>query len=98
MGQRVFLTKSRELIVCDHCEFVSQCDLRGPDDSRCPHHYELYTGETEIMTIDIATETNRIIKIKTEEKEMRGEGGSPVVKKKAFFVDRTPWHVLFSNI
>ena len=50
------------------------------------------------MIIDIATETNRIVKVKTEEREMRGEGGSPVVKKKAFFVDRTPWHVLFSNI
>ena len=68
------LVKSRELIVCDHCEYVAQCDLVGPEDHSCPHHYKLYTEETEIMTIDIATEPNRIVKIKTEEREMRGGG------------------------
>lgn len=66
----MLLDKSRELIVCDHCEYVAQCDLVGPEDRSCPKHYDLYAGDTEIMTIEIAEETNRIIKVKTEEQEI----------------------------
>ena len=60
---------SRELIACDHCEYVAHCDLKGPVDSTCPHHYEIYSRKVEVMTIKVAEETNRIIKIMTPERE-----------------------------
>jgi hypothetical protein len=41
--------KSKEVIVCDHCEYVGQCDLVGPEDRSCPKHYELYNKDTKIM-------------------------------------------------
>lgn len=70
MVQRGTLVQSRELIVCDHCEYVTQCDLRGPEDLSCPKHYDLYTEGIEIMSVEIAEEPNRIIKIQTPEREI----------------------------
>ncbi|MFX0172083.1 MAG: hypothetical protein ACFE9L_09195 [Candidatus Hodarchaeota archaeon] len=54
----MLVNKSNGLIVCDHCEYVTQCDLVGPEDRTCPKHYELYAGDTEIMTVEIAEVTN----------------------------------------
>ncbi|MFX0172731.1 MAG: hypothetical protein ACFE9L_12510 [Candidatus Hodarchaeota archaeon] len=64
------MNKSTELSVCDHCEYVTQCNLVGPEDRSCPKHYDLYTDDIEIMTVKIAKETNRVVKVKTEEREI----------------------------
>lgn len=55
--------------MCDHCQYVGNCTLQGPEDRTCPFHYELYTEDIQVTKVEVAEERNQIIKVRTPERE-----------------------------
>ena len=58
---------------CDSCEFVAHCDLKGPSDSTCPHHFDYDQNDKnpqELQFTDRTYKTIRFIEVISKEQEI----------------------------
>ncbi|PWI49522.1 hypothetical protein CEE45_01645 [Candidatus Heimdallarchaeota archaeon B3_Heim] len=57
------LSSSKDMLECDHCEYVAHCDLKGPQDSVCPHSSSFDQNENHFQETDFTDRRYKEIKL-----------------------------------
>jgi hypothetical protein len=53
---------SNEILECDHCIYVAHCDLKGPQDSVCPHSSTFHENKLNSQEIKLVNQRFKEIK------------------------------------
>ena len=64
---------SGTILPCDSCEFVAHCDLKGPIDSTCPHHFDYDQNDNipqKIQFTDRRFKTIKFFEVQLKEREI----------------------------